>query len=222
MNFPMDTIDYCEMTQAASAQDGYEESNFGDAKTDDNYDKPVSTRRDLGRNQPQEYTTLRESKLDERNYMQMEVQNRAPEAPRSAKGKKNSVVWPLCCIVLYVTLTFLITSSLLAYTIWNVVDLRNNKCDCPGGNISTYVQIAEIQRIVSTLNTEMVEIQGSISRDCCRNYTREVERLEQSLREICSFTHCTANCHSGSSQCTVSIHNISNLTNEQGKLVGVH
>ena len=131
-NFSLETIDYCKMSPAAVACPRYEDAPaLGGPGGDNIYANPTNTGKDeLKRSRLTEYATLRESKLDERHYTRIKVQNEGTDDSEGVHKKKtkNYFMWALCCVVIYITVTFVITSALLAYTMWNVAELKKACC----------------------------------------------------------------------------------------------
>lgn len=194
VNFSMETIDYCKMNPAATARPGYQDSHLGEALSDDNYAKPMSTRKEETR--LQNYTSLRKSKIEERNYMQIKVAT--DDSDRAHLKKMSDFMRALCCVVVYVTVTFVITSTLLAYTIWTVSDLRN---DYKGICTDLGRKVDEIHGNVSALRSNVTYLHD--------NYTRNMSILESEVNSLhskvdgtCVYTKCIGTC---TSQCTVSI-----------------
>lgn len=132
-NFSLETIDYCVMSPAAVASPRYQDTPM--EAGDSVYAKPTNTGENrLKRSRLQEYASLRESKLDERNYTCIRVQKGDADhstKTHKKKKKKNYYARALFCVVIYITVTFIITSALLAYIMWNVTDLKKSCCrDC--------------------------------------------------------------------------------------------
>lgn len=209
VNLAMETIDYCKMNPAGSARPGCQESNPGEDVGDNHYANLTRTgQEDFKRRRLKDYASLRKSKIDERNYMQIKVQNEATDDSEKAHLKKTSdFKRALCCVVVYVTVTFVITSTLLAYTVWTVADLRND--------YDSYC--TDFGRKVDEIHGNISALQGNVT-SLHENYTRNISELEQSVHSLQSevdtlhskvdstyhYAMCVNNCFSYT-QCTVSL-----------------
>lgn len=180
----METVEYCRMSPAATSppdclETSSHEMDLGQER-DGNYASPS---KNTTRETAQGYASLRRSKLDEREYTNIKLQRGNPENEDSkrAPSKNNKLMCALCCIVVFVTVTLVITSTLLAITIWTVYDTRNNSAEYCSGVSSS---IDEIRRNVSNLRREVTHLHTYLH-DSVSKLEQDAQSLHSGVRNIC-------------------------------------
>ncbi len=173
----METIEYCQM-RPASANPDTEDTHRENQEDKHHYENPGKLGKD---SKAGDYARLRQSKMDDQNYTLINVKNR--DAERAQLKKMNDLVRAMCCVVGYVTFTFVITSGLLAYTIWSVTDLRRGQVgtdDLMNGRMAT-------------LSSNITGVQSYVSR-LLLNVTRLETRLNLArYSQICQALGCCCN-----------------------------